>query len=845
MSGRRGVYDKVDTGEDMQDLADDHRYGSFAAPTQGNDAKWFVDGCGYFWAVSVALEEARESVYILDWWLSPELYLRRPPSKNEQYRLDRMLKAAAERGCKIHIIVYKEITQAMSLASAHTKHALEDLHPNISVFRHPDHLPDAETIGEGILQDFKETDFSIADIAKLPAATVKRLFGMDKETVLFWAHHEKLVIVDNKLGFMGGLDLCFGRWDTNQHSIADVHPQSLDAIVFPGQDYNNARIYDFQDLSHWQNNKLDRTKNSRMGWSDLSICLTGPAVIDLRRHFTQRWNFIYEQKYRARPDRAYERLPDVSSSLVDPVVLQHKLNEAHKYGLNIMSRFTKEIQKMRQGEYESLDIAEGEDSRTEVGAESSASLDVQVLRSCAKWSHGTALERSIQEAYIETIHDSQHFVYIENQFFIMATEAGQRPVENQIGAAIVERILRADRNQERFKIIVVIPAIPGFTGDLRADESLSTRAIMQYQYESINRGKHSIYQKLAEQKVDASRYISFYNLRNYDRINAGLTLRQVEQESGVSYEEARKEHDDCVGAGFGGKGEETGVTSASAKKYELFQKATSSAPGEMKEQWDSVASCYMLGGKDIRDVPWAEGDMAEIDAFVSEELYIHSKLLIADDRVVICGSANLNDRSQLGSHDSEIAVRIDGGDTVESRIDGQPWQAARFASSLRRQLFRKHLGLLPPQDMAAPDDTFLPLAAGNAYDWDSAEDRRVEDPLSDAFTHLWTECAKANTEAFARVFHPVPVDSVTTWAAYDAYYERFFHEDKVEPASRGKWGHVVTEDFAPGAEGIAQVKEILSTIRGTLVEMPLHFLEDEDIAKHGLKLNELTETLYT
>jgi phospholipase D1/2 len=48
-----------------------NRYHSFAPPRTGNDAKWFVDGCGYFWAVSVALEEARESIWILDWWLSP------------------------------------------------------------------------------------------------------------------------------------------------------------------------------------------------------------------------------------------------------------------------------------------------------------------------------------------------------------------------------------------------------------------------------------------------------------------------------------------------------------------------------------------------------------------------------------------------------------------------------------------------------------------------------------------------------------------------------------------------------------------------------------------------------
>ena len=45
---------------------------------------------------------------------------------------------------------------------------------------------------------------------------------------------------------------------------------------------------------------------------------------------------------------------------------------------------------------------------------------------------------------------------------------------------------------------------------------------------------------------------------------------------------------------------------------------------------------------------------------------MHSKLLIADDRVVICGSANINDRSLLGKRDSEIAVIVEV--TAESPV---------------------------------------------------------------------------------------------------------------------------------------------------------------------------------
>ena len=39
---------------------------------------------------------------------------------------------------------------------------------------------------------------------------------------------------------------------------------------------------------------------------------------------------------------------------------------------------------------------------------------------------------------------------------------------------------------------------------------------------------------------------------------------------------------------------------------------------------------------------------------VTELVYIHSKLIIVDDRKVICGSANINDRSMLGNRDSEV-----------------------------------------------------------------------------------------------------------------------------------------------------------------------------------------------
>ena len=58
-------------------------------------------------------------------------YLRRPPEKNQEFRLDRLLKRKAEEGVKIYIVVYKEMAVALTINSAHTKLWLQDQHKNI------------------------------------------------------------------------------------------------------------------------------------------------------------------------------------------------------------------------------------------------------------------------------------------------------------------------------------------------------------------------------------------------------------------------------------------------------------------------------------------------------------------------------------------------------------------------------------------------------------------------------------------------------------------------------------------------------------------------------------------
>lgn len=626
---------------------------------------------------------------------------------------------------------------------------------------------------------------------------------------------------------------------------------------------------DFQTVERPDLNSVPRSENSRMGWTDVALSIIGPTVKDLQRHFFDRWNFIYSEKYRVRQQDRYQPL--------DERVLQ-----GHGYHRRKIKSKIHGVGRAFLEGADPLGYEEGQEEHAyghDAGDrfEDLAGVQCQIVRSASKWSHGLPVtEHSIAHAYIEIITAAKHFIYIENQFFITATDNKQNPIMNKIGRAIVDRIIRAARERQKFRIVVVMPAIPAFAGDLQVEGSLGTRAIMEFQYRSINNDRgFSIMEQIEKAGVNAKEYIRFYNLRSYDRLNVPKTMDQQQPAAGAGY-----------GSGAAAQGQGFGGYNPAAYGYPQAQ-ATQGGGTE----WDSVTQCAMLGGGDIRQVPWNGDPAKELDSFVSEELYIHSKLLIADDRIVICGSANLNDRSQLGDHDSEIAIIIDDPTPLPSFMNGVQYQASHFAATLRRQIFRKHLGLIPAQNLTNIDQNMEPVPEPNIYDFDSAEDRLVADPLGDQFWNWWNTTAKTNTEAFGKAFHPVPHDSVQNWKQYDEWWTKWFVPSKAEKlrvdklnkekqlaaatkmgvkketgkgetvkgenmAAEGmpkvlvtdkkkpegekpkpliEWGHVVKAEFSEGAEGVGELKDLLSRIRGHLVEMPLDFLREEDIAKEGLE----------
>lgn len=471
---------------------------------------------------------AKDVIYIHDWWLSPELYLRRPPEGNQEWRLDRLLQRKAKEGVKIFVIVYRNVGQIIPIDSFYTKHSLLDLHKNIYVMRSPNQWV---------------------------------------QNTYFWAHHEKLCLVDHTIAFLGGIDLCYGRYDTPDHVLADdsklafynqaSNPRTAnreETQIWPGKDYSNPRVQDFSNLDHPYEDMYDRQSVPRMPWHDIHMMVTGQPARDLVRHFVQRWNYMIRQK---RPSRH------------TPLLLPP-------------SDFTDE-------QVRDLNL--------------DGSCEVQLLRSACNWSLGTLeTECSIQNAYLKVIEQSEHFVYIENQFFITSTSIESTLIENRIGDALVERIIRAHDNQENWRAVIVIPLMPGFESRVDLPDGSSVRMIMQCQYFTISRGPNSLFAKLEKHGINPDDYIQFFSLRKWGKIGANKKL-------------------------------------------------------------------------------------------VTEQLYVHAKTMIVDDRIAIIGSANINERSMRGSRDSEVAAIIRDSHQIDSKMGGEPFKVGKFAHSLRIRLMREHLGV--------------------------------------------------------------------------------------------------------------------------------------------------------
>jgi phospholipase D1/2 len=79
---------------------------------------------------------------------------------------------------------------------------------------------------------------------------------------------------------------------------------------------------------------------------------------------------------------------------------------------------------------------------------------------------------------------------------------------------IAERIDRAYREKKTFKVMILLPLLPGFEGDIREDNSSVMRIQLHWEYWTISRSRKSLYSRLKHiENVGA--YLQFYSLRQH------------------------------------------------------------------------------------------------------------------------------------------------------------------------------------------------------------------------------------------------------------------------------------------------------------------------------------------
>ncbi|MGG7517847.1 phospholipase D-like domain-containing protein [Allorhizobium undicola] len=141
-------------------------------------AGFLIDGADYFEALEESLGHAREQVFIIGWDFNPDIRLR--PADPGSPTLGQTLLSLVERkrDLNIHILVWSMGPVYSGKSLKILKRRRWNAHPRIH-------------------------------------------FRLDTRHAVRGSHHQKLVVVDDALAFVGGIDLTHKRWDTAEHRAND------------------------------------------------------------------------------------------------------------------------------------------------------------------------------------------------------------------------------------------------------------------------------------------------------------------------------------------------------------------------------------------------------------------------------------------------------------------------------------------------------------------------------------------------------------------------------------------------------------------------------------------------
>ncbi len=728
----------------------------FAKVTSGNNATPYTTGKEYLAAVKTAIEGAESEILIAGWQVNWDALLM------EGVRLFDVLLSAAQKNKNVQIYVMP----------------WDDSAP-VQTF-------DDQT---------KSVLLLINELAERKCVHVCLSGALADESPKFFSHHQKQVVIDRKLGFVGGIDLAYGRFDDETYDlranaqgrevlnryngcIAQVGNVDQKAVVDPDRltgladrtgvfsDSNRTAIKkkilagawqtQYEDDSPLQENlggsdlepvyaTIDPSTQPRMPWQDIHCRIEGPAVSDLARNFIWRWNGMGGK-------------PKLES--VQPASQYPKPGSCQVQVLRSAPK------KHRMAEYKGLPYQD------KVRTSAPAMAEDDIVR---------AMKTLILKA--------QHFIYIENQFFVsdfgspqgydLESElsgpaqkankvnwgidqtsdayisrtrlAGDHTTDtklpqNQICAIIAERIDTAIRDAKKhpFHVIITLPVHP--EGSLGKGPFMTQ---VHWTMQTLVFGSHSL----------------------LNRIRRSIKAQQIRMKK-----EPNPERAFAVG-----NNEYEDVPVEECFKYVTLL---------------NLRNWVKLG-----------------DRYVTEQIYVHSKLMIVDDRYALLGSANINDRSLLGTRDSELAVLVVDGKAERKDIcgDGKALPVRGFAHHLRREVWRKIFGLTGKVRPA------------------SELKKAIDHPGAPASWKAIQEVARENAELYEAAFNFVPRNkdpnnkkkgrAASIWPVWNTAPDADVKQKQPMPFEAAFWK--APQHNAPAAEQLAQVK-------GFITALPIQWTKGEN-----------------
>lgn len=529
---------------------------------------------------------------------------------------------------------------------------------------------------------------------------------------------------------------------------------------------------------------LDPERQPRLPWHDVQVRLEGTAVEDFSRNFTERWNSLqarFEGTTQAMPGIVANGLRLTNNNLAPEPFRAHYLPPAQPVAAsgNLFA------QVLRSAPYRQMQ------------AERQGVLKAQasgLTQSSEGVAQPGARQANCLQAMLQAIAGAQQFIYIENQFFqsdFGEADYATPPKDQGDSAANSGAQATADPWQggpmQSLMDIGKHPEYPRYAARLGLEGRFQDNA---------GRLQHINFYALAEMihNREAEAFVSAL-LRTFANQSLVETIQALQQpqprilnkicEALATRIEAAIEmgedfhvymvlpvcpegpldqitlmtqiHLTMQSLSLGNQSLIRRIQRAMAMKGFMDKGVNEAEAASVIERYEPYEQKYIYEFEDWRQYltllnlrTWENFNGRP----VTEQIYVHSKLLIADDRVAILGSANINDRSQLGDRDSELAVIISGREMKSSTLDGCSTQyICSEVQQLRIDLWRKIFALDITNDK-------VKVTAATQLE------PMLEQPAAPATWRAIQTQAANNAQAYEKAFPHVPRNHASIWPTW-------------------------------------------------------------------------------